>query len=95
MPRGASRHQRRRTSDQRRISRFGGPRFGANHPRMGTASITEQPDVGLKDLAGVVVRIADAIDRAVTVLEEVAVRMDVVHPDDVGPTPTAQKIAEA
>ena len=56
--------------------------------------MTEQPDVGLKDLAGAVVRIADAIDRAVTVLEELAVRMDVIHSDDVGPSPKAQKIAD-
>ena len=101
MPRGAGRPQRR-TSDQRRIaatatvsSYFCGPRFGANHPRMGTgASMTETPDVGLKDLAAAVVRIADAIDRAVTVLEQVAVRMEVVHPDEVGPSPKAQQIAE-
>ena len=101
MPRGAGRPQRR-TSDQPRIaatapqlSYFCGPRFGANHPPMGTgASMTETPDVGLKDLAGAAVRIADAIDRAVTVLEEVAVRMDLVHQDDVGPSPKAQQIAE-
>ena len=56
--------------------------------------VNGQPDVGLKDLAGAVVRIADALDRAVFVLEEFAVKVEVVHPDDVGPSPTAQKIAD-
>jgi hypothetical protein len=56
---------------------------------------SEKPDVGLKDLAGAVVRIADSMDRAVFVLEEAAVRMDIVHPDDVGPSPTAQKVADS
>jgi hypothetical protein len=55
---------------------------------------SEKPDVGLKDLAGAVVRIADALDRAVFVLEEMAVSMNLVHPDDVGPSPTAQRIAD-
>jgi hypothetical protein len=58
-------------------------------------NVTEKPDVGLKDLAGAVVRIADALDRAVFVLEEMAVRTNIVHPDDVGPSPTAQKVAES
>jgi hypothetical protein len=57
-------------------------------------SVSEKPDVGLKDLAGAVVRIADALDRAVFVLEELAVSMEIVHPDDVGPSPTAQEIAD-
>lgn len=61
-------------------------------PSMGGS---KQPDVGLRDLAGAVVRIADALDRGVFVLEELAVRMDVVHPDDIGPSPTAQKIADS
>lgn len=56
--------------------------------------MSAKPEVGLKDLAGAVVRIADSLDRAVFVLEETAVRMNVVHPDDVGPSPTAQKIAD-
>lgn len=58
-------------------------------------NVTEKPDVGMKDLAGAVVRIADALDRAVFVLEEMAVRTDIVHPDDVGPSPTAQRVADS
>jgi hypothetical protein len=58
-------------------------------------SVNEQPEVGLKDLAGAVLRIADSLDRAVFVLEELAVHMEIVHPDDIGPSPKAQKIAEA
>jgi hypothetical protein len=54
-----------------------------------------EPEVGLKDLAGAVVRIADALDRAVFVLEELAVSMNVVHPDDIGASPSAQKIADS
>ena len=57
--------------------------------------MSEKPDVGLKDLAGAVVRIADSMDRAVFVLEEMAVGMNIVHPEDVGPSPTAQKIADS
>lgn len=57
--------------------------------------MSSKADVGLKDLAGAVVRIADALDRAVFVLEAMAVRANVVHPDDVGPSPTAQDIADA
>jgi hypothetical protein len=57
--------------------------------------MTEKPDVGLRDLAGAVVRIADAMDRAVFVLEETAVQMKMVHPDDVGPSPAAQKVASS
>ena len=57
--------------------------------------MSDKPDVGLKDLAGAVVRIADALDRAVFILEELAIRMEIVHPDDTGPSPTAQKIAES
>jgi hypothetical protein len=52
-------------------------------------------DVGLRDLAGAVVRIADALDRAVFVLEALAVSMEIVHPDDVGPSPTAARVAES
>jgi hypothetical protein len=55
---------------------------------------SEKADVGLKDLAGAVVRIADSLDRAVFVLEALGVSMNIVHPDDVGPSPTAQKIAD-
>jgi len=55
---------------------------------------SEKPDVGLKDLAGAVVRIADSLDRAVYVLEALGVHMNLVHPDDIGPSPTAQKIAD-
>lgn len=51
-------------------------------------------EVGPRDLAGALVRMADALDRAVFILEELAVAMEIVHPDDVGPSPTAQKIAE-
>jgi hypothetical protein len=61
------------------------------HVSMGRSG---EPEVGLKDLAGAVVRIADALDRAVFVLEELAVSMRVVHPDDIGPSPTAAKIAD-
>jgi hypothetical protein len=56
--------------------------------------MTETPEVGLKDLAGAVVRIADSLDRAVFVLEALGVHMDLVHPDDIGPSPKAQKIAD-
>lgn len=56
--------------------------------------MSEGPDVGLRDLAGAVVRIADALDRAVFVLESLAVSLEIVHPDDVGPSPTAQRVAE-
>lgn len=69
----------------------------AKQPQMGThvsMGGRQQPDVGLKDLAGAVVRIADALDRAVFVLEEIAVSMNIVHPDDVGPSPSAQRIAD-
>ena len=57
-------------------------------------SMTETPEVGLKELAGAVVRIADSLDRAVFVLEALGVHMELVHPDDIGPSPTAQKIAD-
>jgi hypothetical protein len=57
--------------------------------------MSKKPEVGLKDLAGAVVRIADALDRAVFVLEAMAVRSNIVHPDDVGPSPTAQEVADA
>lgn len=57
-------------------------------------SMTETPDVGLKDLAGAVVRIADSLDRAVFVLEALGVHMKIVHPADIGPSPKAQEIAE-
>ena len=56
--------------------------------------MTEKPEVGLKDLAAAVVRIADSLDRAVFVLEAFAVHMELVHPDDIGPSPTAQKLAD-
>jgi len=55
---------------------------------------SETPDVGLKDLAGAVVRIADFLDRAVFVLEALAAHMNLVHPDDIGPSPIAQEIAD-
>lgn len=51
--------------------------------------------VGLSDVAGALVRLADAADRLVWVVESVAVGLDLVHPDDVGPSPAAQKAAGA
>ena len=50
--------------------------------------------LGLNDVAGALVRLADAADRFVFVIENVAVGMDLVHPDDIGPSPAAQKAAE-
>ena len=55
--------------------------------------MTEKPEVGVRDVAGALVRIADALDRAVFVLEALAVSMKIVHPDDVGPSPKAQRVA--
>jgi len=40
------------------------------------------------------VRIADSLDRAVFVLEELAVSMNIVPSDDVGPSQTVRKIAD-
>jgi hypothetical protein len=51
-------------------------------------------EVGLRDIAGAVVRIADSLDRAVFVLEALAVSMEIVDRDDVGPSPAAQRAAE-
>jgi hypothetical protein len=53
-----------------------------------------KPDVGLKDVAGAMVRIADSLDRLTWVVENLAVGLDLVHPDDIGPSEKAQKIAE-